>query len=451
MMRAAALLVAIAACGGGGSGEICTGAYHVCRGQIRDADGRAVILRGFNVSGDNKSAPYLGWAAQTDVSRMRTDWGMNGMRWVMPWAAVEPQQGQYDDAYLDQVRARLDWAQAAGIAVVLDMHQDVFGEGFGFDGAPKWACDAARYAAFVPQSYWSLDYTDPNVMACFDGLYTDDTVAGAFADAWAHVAARLGDHPAVLGFDTINEPSWGTYAVVKFERDRLEPFDARVIAAVRAHAPGWLAFVEPANSRNLGIPTSLVPLDAPDVVYAPHAYDTGAEQSGMFDPSKAAAFIANIQALRGEADALGAALWIGEYGGVSTDPQIGAYLGAAYDGAAAALGSTMAWSYSHGGYGPVDDTGAEIPQMTAALVRPYPSRIAGDPTAWSYDDATHALTVSWTNDPSIAAPTEIIVPPRLAPNGVDVACGGCTVATSGDVVSITSATAGAVTATITPR
>jgi hypothetical protein len=51
---------------------------------------------------------------------------------------------------------------------------------------------------------------------------------------------------------------------------------------------------------------------------------------------------------------------------------------------------------------------------------------------------------------AIAAPTEIIVPSRLAPAGVDVACGGCAVSVAGDVVSLT-VPAGAVTATITPR
>ena len=52
------------------------------------------------------------------------------------------------------------------------MHQDVYGEGFGFDGAPRWTCDAARYAAFVPRTPWFLSTLDPNVMACVvcDGL-----------------------------------------------------------------------------------------------------------------------------------------------------------------------------------------------------------------------------------------------------------------------------------------
>ena len=63
------------------------------------------------------------------------DWGMNAVRLLTTWAAVEPEQGVYDEAYLDALAERLDWAKDAGLHVVLDMHQDVYGEGFGFDGA----------------------------------------------------------------------------------------------------------------------------------------------------------------------------------------------------------------------------------------------------------------------------------------------------------------------------
>src|SRR5262249_26763951 len=141
-IRATLAVLAIAACGGQTSTPpSCEGRWQVCAGALRDPDGRTAILRGMNVSGGNKSAPYLDFHAEPDLVRMRRDWGMNAMRWVMPWAAVEPSEGVFDDAYLDQVALRLDWAQANGIAVVLDMHQDVFGEGFGFDGAPRWACD----------------------------------------------------------------------------------------------------------------------------------------------------------------------------------------------------------------------------------------------------------------------------------------------------------------------
>ena len=36
-----------------------------------------------------------------------------------------------------QVAERLCWAHDAGLVAVLDMHEDIYGEGFGFDGAPR--------------------------------------------------------------------------------------------------------------------------------------------------------------------------------------------------------------------------------------------------------------------------------------------------------------------------
>src|SRR5262249_22825346 len=159
-------------------------------------------------------------------------------------------------------------------------------EGFGFDGAPRWTCDEANYAAFVPQQPWGLNYTDSHVMACFDHLWTDAGTGAAFAAAWRHVAEQLESQPAILGFDPINEPSWGSFPVATFERDHLQPFYEQVITAVRAVAPRWLAFVEPSNSRNLGFSTSLRGFSSEGVVYAPHLYDAQAEQSGQFDPSR---------------------------------------------------------------------------------------------------------------------------------------------------------------------
>jgi endoglycosylceramidase len=442
-MRILVLAVILAGCGGDDRPRLCTDRWQVCGGHLRDPEGRAAILRGMNVSGGNKNAPYLDFHTEADIARMRDEWGMNSMRWVMPWAAVEPEEGAYDDAYLDAVRDRLDWAEAAGVVVVLDMHQDVYGEGFGFDGAPRWTCDEARYAAFERREPWALNYLDDNVMACFDELWTDPAKGEAHAAAWRHVAERLGDHPAVIGFDPINEPHWGSYAAVDFERDRLQAFYQRDVAAVRAAAPGWVAFLEPSASRNFGFPTSLEPFAEPDVVYAPHAYDAQAEQGNGFDPARRDSFMSNIHHLREEADRLGAALWIGEYGGLGTDPEIYAYLDAAYDGAAAVAGSTMYWDYGKdGGYSPLDADGKEIVAITGAIVRPYPARVAGDPVDWLHDEAAGTLTVRWRPDDRIAAPTEIIVPPRLVTAGVTVECDGCTSEIDGDVVRITTPPAG---------
>src|SRR5678816_4392146 len=137
-------LAVLAACGGDpGPGdatppEVCTGGYHVCRGQLRDPDGRAVVLRGVNLSGRQKSTPYLDVYTAADYARLRTEWGMTAIRFITTWSAIEPTDGAFDEAYLDALATRMQWAADAGLAVILDMHQDLYGEGFGFDGAPRW-------------------------------------------------------------------------------------------------------------------------------------------------------------------------------------------------------------------------------------------------------------------------------------------------------------------------
>src|SRR5690348_18314451 len=213
----------------------CTSApphWHVSGNALRDPDGRAVILRGVNLSGAQKNAPYLDDKTQADYQRLRDAWGFNAIRFLMTWSAVEPAEGQYDDAYLDQVAERIGWAQQAGLVVILDMHEDVYGEGFGFDGAPRWTCDEARYAAFVPQTPWFLSNFDSNVEACVDDFYTSSREQ-QFVAAWGHVAAKLGKLDGVIGFDVLNEPGWGTYAISMFEKDRLAPLYKDVVAAVR--------------------------------------------------------------------------------------------------------------------------------------------------------------------------------------------------------------------------
>src|SRR6185436_15557855 len=98
-----------------------------------------------------------------------------------------------------------------------------------------------------------------------------------------------------------------SYSIVSFEADKLQPFYEDVIAAVRSARPGWIAFAEPGSSRNLGIPTSLKPFKAKDVVYSPHSYDRDAESGKGFDPTHRDAVLKNTAALAAEADALGAA------------------------------------------------------------------------------------------------------------------------------------------------
>jgi endoglycosylceramidase len=392
-------------------------------GFVHDAEGRALILRGVNLAGAHKNAPYTDVFGPADYTRLHDDWGLTAVRFLITWSAVEPMPGQFDDAYLDWVAERAGWANDAGLYVVLDMHQDVFGEGFGFDGAPAWACDATHYAGFTPMQPWGINYADSHVMACFDQLWSDPSELVA---AWRHVAEHLAGAPAIIGFDPINEPSWGSYGIATFERDRLQPFYESAIAEVRKAAPKWLAFAEPSNSRALGFSTSLQPFHASGVVYSPHLYDVDAERTGMFDPAHAPDLVEMGSEFADEAKRMGTALWIGEYGGQGVDPNVGAYMGADYDAAAAVSAGSMIWAYDEGGgYSLLDAQGNEVPSLVAALVRPFPTRVAGTPGAWSYDPTTRTFELDWTSDPAIDAETRIAIPSRVYPNGVSVDCGGC--------------------------
>jgi endoglycosylceramidase len=445
-------LITIAGCSPDGTPPL--GRFAVRGGFLRDREGRATVLRGVNLSSDHKSKPYFGFHGPSDFARVRQQWGMNAVRFLLSWAAIEPQRGAIDEHYLDEVLKRMQWAQDADLLVVLDMHQDLFGEGFGGDGAPRWACDEEKYAAHKPTTPWFANYASPPVMACFDRLYTDDPTVTRFAEAWRRVAERLVGQPSVIGFDVLNEPHWGSNSLWTFEAERLQPFYGRVIDAVRGAAPEWIAFLEPAASRNLGIASALQPFSQPDVVYAPHSYDADAESGQGFDPAHRAPLLANLAALAAEARALNAALWIGEYGGVAAQSGIGDYMTAQYDGAGAAAAGAMYWHYGKdAGYGLLDADGVEKTTLLDVLVRPYPERVAGDPVSYGFDPATRTFRLEYLPDDRVTAPTEISVPDRVYPAGYSVSCDGCVSEKRAGALRVTrpGATAGrATTITLSP-
>lgn len=400
--------------------------FHVSRGFLRDPEGRAVIMRGVNLSGQHKHKPYFDFHQESDFAKLSSDFGMNAVRFLISWAAIEPQKGQYDSTYLDEVDRRVGFAEKAGLHVVLDMHQDVYGEGFGDNGAPRWTCDEALYKAHVPKSPWFLNYSSTPVMTCFDRLYTTAELRQHYAEAWRRVALRLKARTNVVGFDVMNEPHWGSYSVFAFEADRLQPFYNEVIAAVRKEV-AWVAFLEPSVGRNMGLKTGLTPFSDGASVYAPHCYDAQAELGNGFDVTHRSALMAYIASLASEAVSLSSALWVGEYGGSETAGGITEYMDALYDGAAAVAASTMYWDYSKGGgYSMLASDGTERPKLMAALVRPYPTRVAGDPVSFSFDEATATFTLIYRPTAAITAPTQIALPPRLYPKGATLTCQGCT-------------------------
>ena len=430
-MKRLVFALVLAACGDNAAAPT-----QVHDGFLHDADGRALIMRGVNLSGIQKNAPYLDDKTTADYTRVRADWGFNAIRFIMTWSAIEPVEGQYDDAYLAAVGERMDWAHDAGLFVILDMHEDIYGEGFGFDGAPKWTCDASHYASFVPKDPWFLNATDPDVIACVDNFFDDAALQTKFTAMWSHVAGKLAAYPAVIGFDVLNEPNWGSYPIFSFEKDKLAPLYDQVVGAVRVAAPHWVAFLEPGASRNGGIATSLPTPPYPDVMYSPHSYDTTAESGGGFDPTHRQMILDNVADLAYEANSRGEGLWIGEYGGTATSPGIVDYMTAQYDAAGAVAGSTMYWSYDKSdGYSLLDTQGNEKPDLVNTVVRPYPERVAGTPVSYAWDQGTFTLVMK--GDASVTAPTVVSVPDRVYPNGYQVECGGCSATKSPGSLALT--------------
>jgi endoglycosylceramidase len=404
--------------------------FYVEGGAIRDPSGRSVVMRGVNLAGAHKQKPYVSDFQPADYARIKNDWGMNALRFLVSWAGLEPTRGVYDETYLGEIEQRIGWARDAGLLVVLDMHQDLFGEGFlGGDGAPRWTCDESRYAAFKPTTPWFFGSLDPNVGACFDALWTNGDVRGHLVEAWRQLAVRLAKYDNVLGFDPINEPFWGTASLSTFEAERLAPFYGEVTNAVRSVAPGWLVFAEPSAARNLGFGSTFPKLPYEGVVYAPHAYDPSAESGNGFDPGHRDAMLQKLTDMRDEASAMGAGLFIGEYGGDSSKPGIAEYMTAAFDGAGAVGASTTYWAYDKNevGYGLLHDDGSEKKELADVLTRPYPQRVAGKVISYAFDAKMQTATIQWEPDATVDTPTEIAVPVRVFPGGVVVDCGGCTV------------------------
>jgi endoglycosylceramidase len=430
--------------GGDGASEASTvdpkaGFWHVRGGFIRDPDGRAMVMRGVNLSGAHKNPPYFGFHTLPDFQQISGPWGFNGIRLLTTWAALEPTEGAYDAAYLDQLAQRVEWAKQANLLVVVDIHQDVYGEGFvGGDGAPKWTCDASKYAAFKPATPWFLSYNDPNVIACYDGFWGSADLQSHYVEAARRLAARLASYDNVIGIDPMNEPYWASQGAT-FETAKLVPLYAQVMTAVRSVAPHWLAFAEPSAQHNLGLETTIDKFPFDDVVFAPHSYNSSAEGGTPFPASSYSVLVGVIQGFADEQARLGTAMWIGEYGGMANSG-LPIYMKAEYDGAASIATGNMYWSddRSTGGYGLLNDDGSEKALALDAVVRPYPMRVAGDPIDWSFDDTSSTFTFHYAPDRAVSAPTLISVPTRAFPNPAHVSCGGCTFSVAAGLVTISA-------------
>jgi endoglycosylceramidase len=405
---------------GGGWPE--PGAWRVESRRLLDPYGRQATLHGLNMAGSHKAdggSDYLGGETPEFYQRLH-DAGFRALRFLTTWAAVMPSEGAVDAAYLDALELRLQWAEDAGLVVIVDMHQDLYGEGFtmagwGYsigDGAPVWSCPNDHQLS-AEQSTWFLYYLDPAVAGCFDNFWNNGSTQAYFVQAWAAVAERLGAHPAVIGIDPLNEPGWGSLLnELTYENDDMVPLYGAVVTAVRTARPDLIAFVEPGGRKNVTGTTTMSSLPFGNAVYAPHMYSPTMEAGGQYVPSSHySAFQDMLTTDRAEADALDSALLVGEWGsGISDEANLALFVGDVSDLLDASAVSWTLWEAGPGGGYCLTSSLDTFKPWASALATPYPERVNGTGLGYGYDPATGTLTLDFVAGDHAELPTLLAVP-----------------------------------------
>ena len=254
--------------------------------------------------------------------------GFNVVRLNLSWSALEPERGEFDDAYLTQVAVAVHWAKQHGVRVVLDMHQDSWFNGateegtacrpgtdpmWGYDGAPDWATitDGAPRCQFQGRDI------SPAGNRAFQHFYFDtDGVQGALVDTWGRLAAVFADEPAVAGYDLLNEPGFGETAPVTTSLLLGRYYD-RAIEAIRAAGAPQIVFVEPSILwSGLGFDSGPTPgfTDDRNIVFSPHLYAESLTMDRSLGIPPIVGMDRQFVLAQRVADEYGAPLWSGEYG-----------------------------------------------------------------------------------------------------------------------------------------
>ncbi len=388
---------------------------------LLDGAGGAILLRGTNVEGASKSAEdHLPRQGYDDFLSLREDLGLNAIRLLVFWQAIEPTRGVYDDAYLASIAEVARQAGEAGLHVVVDMHQDVFGEGFGFTGAPRWACDEALYASFDPPAgNWALGYGEPEVRACFDRLWTDPSTRAALAAAWGRLARELRGVPGIFAYELLNEPSPGSATARTFETSLAPRAYEEILDAIRSEDAAPYVFFGPASPSNVGLPTALVPPARERVVYAPHLYSVSLELGGGYD-GDASGLARQLSVIRADALERGLPFTITELGVRPDLPRAADYMRDLFDALDDARASALQWEI-RGGYDLVDDARRPT-EVGLAIARPFPARTAGTPLSFAWSAAEGSFVAEWDEDTAGASGETIVMAPRISfPAGYDAA------------------------------
>lgn len=292
------------------------------RAYISDGQGREMLLRGIN---SNSLVEYPDNFQQT-VPMTRADLqemaalGFNFLRLPINWSLLEPQPDQFSESYLKQIDQIVTWAEAEGLSVLVDFHQDRYQKDLRppdeADGAPEWATDTddqpCTFGAF---------FTSPCSIAAYDHFWNNDVMAGKplqthYLEAMVKVSKQLRGHRGLLGLEIMNEPTFGSLNPPAFERQQMWPFNNRMISGLRKSGERGMIWFEPNIMRDvtdfdIGQPEKFS--NDGNLVYAPHIY------TGTFNGGGPAQLRTSYEKAVAEAKTYGAPFVDGEWGGGSDE------------------------------------------------------------------------------------------------------------------------------------
>lgn len=182
--------------------------FSTSKGQlpILDNQGRELILQGINDGSSKHTFMRRPHQTEAEIDFHAKELGYNTQRYLIFWDHIMPTKGVINHEYLDDLEARLDQFVDKKMHVILDMHQDNWSESCGGNGAPDWASSGQEQGA--PGAPWWVKAGSPCVSNSVNAFYRNaDGVQDEFVKAWGAVADRFKDHPAVIGYDLMNEPT----------------------------------------------------------------------------------------------------------------------------------------------------------------------------------------------------------------------------------------------------
>ncbi|WP_370063884.1 cellulase family glycosylhydrolase [Mycobacterium sp. MAA66] len=425
---------------------------------ITNSDGQVVIMHGVNEV--VKIAPYEPSAAgfdEADAEFLQAN-GFNEVRLGLDWAAVEPEPGVYDTAYLDSINQTVQMLASHGIYTLLDMHQDGYSSVYGGEGAPAWASLSGGLPNSQVGGFPLTSLLDPAAQHAIGAFWANAKgpngtgLENAYAQMWQHVASYFNGDPDLAGYEIMNEPYptagqsllsmlGGTY----FDAQQLNPFYNQVGAAIRSVDTDTPVYFEPNALFDFGVPTHLGTVDITNTVFSYHAYCTKVG-GGCFPNITTITNMANSYAHNHGMPAM-----MTEFGTIGSTTDYST-LPPSMQGANQIEAGWSDWAFT--GQGDITGspntewlvkdlslppTGSNVDATKLAiLAQPYPQTVSGIPNTWTYVNGTFQFSYSTEKadgSGSFAAgsQTTISTPTVEYPNGYQVTV------TGGQVVSAPNA------------